>query len=59
MTYVVDENGSVTEAKVEESANDVLDKACVDAVKGWRYQPAVKDGVRVKVPLRARFMFQK
>ena len=39
---------------VVESAGPVLDKAVLDAVRGWRFKPATKAGVRVKVRWTAR-----
>jgi outer membrane biosynthesis protein TonB len=32
----------------------VLDKAVLDAVRGWRFEPATKGGVKVKVRWTAR-----
>ena len=39
---------------VVESAGPVLDEAVLDAVRGWRFEPATKAGVRVKVRWTAR-----
>jgi len=57
--FTVDESGSVTDPRIVESAGDVLDKACLDAVARWRYEPAVTQGVRVKVVQRATFRFER
>jgi TonB family protein len=56
--FVVDENGQVADPKVVESAGEGLDAACVEAVRHWTYEPAVSQGVKVKVLLRAKFTFQ-
>ena len=51
-------DGSVEEPRILESGGAVLDKACLDAVARWRYEPATKKGVRVKVVQTARFRFE-
>jgi len=54
VAMIVDETGVPTELAVVESAGPVLDKAVLDAVRGWRFEPATKDGVKVKVRWTAR-----
>ena len=51
---IVDETGRPTELQVVESAGPILDEAVLEAVRTWRFEPARKDGVRVKVRWRAR-----
>ena len=46
---IVDENGAPTNLRVVESAGEILDQAVVEAVRGWTYEPARKDGVKVKL----------
>ena len=46
---IVDEKGIPRDPRVVQSASAVLDEAVIDAVYKFRYEPAVKDGVRVKV----------
>ena len=46
---IVDEKGEPTNLRVVESAGEILDRAVVDAVRGWRYDPAHKSGVKVKL----------
>jgi eukaryotic-like serine/threonine-protein kinase len=46
---IVSEKGQPTDLRVVQSAGEILDRAVVDAVRTWRYEPAVKSGVRVKV----------
>jgi serine/threonine-protein kinase len=46
---IVDETGQPTNLRVVESAGEILDHAVVDAVRSWRYEPARKDGVKVKL----------
>ena len=37
-----------------ESAGPILDEAVLKAVRTWRFEPARKDGVRVKVRWQVR-----
>jgi TonB family protein len=53
VTYVVNENGDVTDVKVVESGGKVVDDVVLNAVRGWKYSPAMKKGVKIKV--RATF----
>jgi TonB family protein len=61
---VVNEKGEPTELSVVESAGEraaLLDEAVVEAIRKWRYEPAQKNGVRVKVRIREwqRFELRK
>jgi TonB family protein len=47
--FTVDENGRPQDLKVIESAGEILNAAVVDAIKGWLFTPARKNGVPVKV----------
>jgi len=47
--FVIDEHGVPTDVAVVESAGSVLDATALESVRGWRYEPARKDGVKVKV----------
>ncbi len=51
---IVDENGQPTDLQVKESAGPVLDEVVLEAVRTWRFEPARKDGVRVKVRWQVR-----
>ena len=46
--FVVDEKGEVQDLSVVESAGKVVDAAVIQAVRSWRYEPAVKRGVKVR-----------
>ncbi len=54
---IVTETGEPTDLRVVESAGEILDRAVLDAVKTWRFEPARKDGLKVRVrwPVRQRF----
>jgi len=54
---MVDEKGRTQDIHVVESAGPVLDRAVVEAVRSWRYEPARKNGVKVKVRVQARHTF--
>jgi TonB family protein len=56
--YVVTEEGRVTGARILESGGAELDRACVEAVSGWRFEPAWLNGVQVKVTRTVRFSFR-
>lgn len=58
LRVLVDENGNVVEAKVVTGAPGGLDQAAIDNVKGRKYRPATKDGVRVKVYLPVMVKFE-
>jgi len=55
---LVNEKGEPSELKVVESAGDILDKAVLEAVGTWRFEPAQKQGVKVKVRVQARHTFR-
>jgi TonB family protein len=58
LEFIVDEEGRVVEPSVLESAGKVLDGASLEAIRSWSYEPASKQGVKVKVRQRARFRFE-
>ncbi|MGE5235681.1 MAG: TonB family protein [Acidobacteriota bacterium] len=51
LRVLVDENGAVQDVQVLRGIRPDFgfDRAAVDAVRTWRYQPATKNGVKVKV----------
>ena len=56
--FILTEEGVPTEMVVLESAGKVLDRAVMDSLAKWRYTPAEKDGVPVRVKLRVRQTFR-
>ena len=58
VNFVVDESGQVFDPKVTESAGKLIDDAVLDAIRTWKYEPAVKQGVKVKVRVRFRQTFR-
>jgi protein TonB len=59
LDFLIDENGSVQDIQVVESSGAVFDSAVVETVRNWKYQPATKNGVRVKMRWVQRFRFQQ
>ena len=55
---IVTETGEPTEIKVLESAGEILDKAVLEAVRTWRFEPAQKQGIKVKVKMQSRHTFR-
>src|SRR5262249_16654082 len=49
VSFVVNENGDVTDVAVVESGGKQVDEAVMAAIKSWKYSPAVKKGAKVKV----------
>jgi len=59
LSVLIDEKGSVLEARVVKGANGIgLNQAAIDNVKRRRYRPATKDGVPVKVNLPVIVKFE-
>ncbi len=57
--FTVTETGFVHEPRVIESAGELLDEALIAALRTWRYEPAEKNGVKVRVRLRERHTFNR
>ena len=56
---MVDENGVVGDVTVKESSGSPeLDRAAMNAIKRWRYKPAIKGGRKVRAPIVQRISFK-
>jgi TonB family protein len=57
----VTESGLPIDLQVTESAGEIFDQAVLAAVRNWRFEPARKRGVKVRVrwPVRQRFEFAR
>jgi serine/threonine-protein kinase len=55
---IITETGAPIDVTVVESGGEVLNRALVEAVRGWRYEPARKEGVDVRVHWRVRQIFR-
>ncbi len=56
--FVVDPAGKVANPRVEKSTHDAFDRPALDAVKQWKFEPAVKEGQRVACKMRVPIRFQ-
>jgi protein TonB len=57
LLIAVKSNGSVGEVKVQ-SGNPALAQAAVEAVKRWKFEPAIYDGRPIAVWLPYPFVFR-
>jgi protein TonB len=55
---IVHEDGTVEEVKVLRSAGKLLDQAALDAVKQWRYEPLLLNGIRTRFILTVVLSFK-
>jgi TonB family protein len=58
VALVVTETGEVKDPQIVESGGKIVDEAVLTAVKAWKYTPAVKRGIPVKVRLTVRQTFR-
>ena len=56
--FIVDQTGKVTNPKVEKSTHREFEKPAIDAVKQWKFEPAVRAGQRVPCKMRIPIRFQ-
>lgn len=56
--FVVDPDGKVVRPQVEKSTHAAFDKPALDAVKQWKFEPAIKGGQRVNCKMRVPIRFQ-
>ena len=57
ITFTVDVRGRVTNPKVSRSTHPAFDKAAMDAVKQWRFEPGVRSGEKVPFKMRVPITF--
>jgi TonB family protein len=59
VTFKITPQGNATDVSVfESSGNADIDAASIVCARDWQYRPAVKNGVPVEVPWRARVKWQ-
>ena len=57
VSIVVDETGAVVSCTVAKSSRAEFEEPAVTAVKKWKFKPAQKDGVPVKIKLTVPIRF--
>ena len=57
VSFVVDKNGIPQDLRVESSANPKLGPIALDAVRQWRFQPALVDGQPAAVSMSTEVSF--
>jgi len=57
VSIVVDEKGAVASCTVAKSSHTDFEGPAMDAVKKWKFKPAQKDGVPVKMKLTVPIRF--
>jgi TonB family protein len=45
---IIEPTGEPTNLKIVASAGEILDKAALDAASTWRYEPATRNGAKVR-----------
>ncbi len=57
LIFIVDAAGRVVNPKVEKSSNPLFEKPALEAVRQWKFEPAVKAGARVDSRSRVSIRF--
>jgi protein TonB len=58
IVFVLNEDGRVEEARVENSSRPEFEKPALDAIRRWRFSPGVKDGQNVRTFVRIPMRFR-
>jgi protein TonB len=56
--FVVDAAGKVNNVRLEKSSHPAFEKPALDAIRKWKFEPAVKGGERVACKMRVPVRFQ-
>jgi protein TonB len=57
--FVVDPSGRVVNQRVEKASHDAFKEPALDAVKQWKFDPAVRGGQRVSCKMRVPIRFER
>jgi protein TonB len=55
--FLVDTLGRVLKPKIQKSTDPAFDRAALDAVKQWRFEPGTRDGQKVQFKMRVPITF--
>jgi TonB family protein len=58
MIFIVDETGRVVNPRVEKSSHPAFEAPALEALRQWKFEPAVKSGKRVSCRMRVPMRFQ-
>lgn len=58
VTFLVDESGRVAQPRVERSTDPTFDRAALDAVRRWRFEPGTRGGKKVSFKMRVPIAFR-
>lgn len=58
LLFIVDETGRVVSPKIEKSSHPEFEAPALEAVRQWRFEPAIKGGQRVSCRMRVPIRFQ-
>lgn len=56
--FIVDATGKVQNPRIESSSHPAFERPAVDAIKQWKFEPAVRAGQRVGCKMRQPIRFQ-
>jgi protein TonB len=57
VVFIVDENGRVQSPAVQQSPDPVFDKAAIEAIKKWKFEPGKRSGKPVRFRMRQPITF--
>jgi protein TonB len=58
LVFVLNEEGRVEDARVENSSRPEFEKPALDAIRKWRFRPGMKDGQPVRTYIRLPMRFR-
>lgn len=59
MLFVVDAQGRVVSPRVEKSSDPAFERPALEAVKQWKFEPAIRNGQKVPTKLRIPIRFSQ
>jgi protein TonB len=58
VSFTVDASGKTADSRVEKSEHPAFERPALDAVRQWKFEPAVKGGKRVPCRMRIPIRFK-